>query len=142
MAITHIPDGYTMPGYIEEEPRLHSALRFTYRPCVMTEVSIIDDAVSKAGPARAEAIAAECCAGHIVEWDAVDGKGSALPLTAKSVERFQPALFALLYRIIRGSSPSDVDPDEKNESATYQVPEGLQAALTGTTVEAVAEKKT
>ena len=133
----YIPDGYTTDGFIAEQPRLHPAARFVYRPCVSVENGIIDDAIRKATAARGEMIAAECCAGHLVSWDVVDEAGAPLAVEAVKIVRLQPTLFSKLFGVIRGSRAGDIDPDNVDNRSAEGTSDELQAALAGKTVEEV-----
>ena len=123
----YIPDGYERSdGFIAASPvqksgeRLYDALSFTYRVATRQEV-IRHDAECRIALKNedndpecviaAERLACKFVAAKLKLWDLKDQDGKLVPCNADSLMRVNPALFAPLYRIIRGVQLSDPKPE-------------------------------
>lgn len=122
-------DGYTEDGYIAEQPRLHPALRFRYRPLLSTEraqaMRDMERALKSPNAKQSEIVSARLMAERILEWDLRNGQGEVVPVTEEFLLKVKPVLSNRLYAIvILGASPSDEDP-EAGEKKKPELPEGV-----------------
>lgn len=133
----YIDDGFTLDGRLNAVERLYPALKFKYRPILITNRSAIFSAIAKCGDdsTKAEAIAARAIKAQLVEWDLKNRKGELVPLEVASILRLQPTLNQRLFSVCMGSSAPDADPDEKPESLASN--EALERALAGMTPEQI-----
>jgi hypothetical protein len=106
-------DGYTLTRYIEGVPRLYGALRFTYRPVSsIRRAKFRDGAKSGEGEEASLRRVANATAVRVVEWNAVDIKGSPLPINAAGVLSLHPSLQVRLMNIVVYSiDGGDADPE-------------------------------
>ena len=109
----HIPenDGWTMPGYLAELPRVHSELRFTYRPTLVTERSKIIASMRGKESHVQDAELGKSLACYIKSWSIeVDGKPQ--PITAEFISRLKYQVWdRLIAIVIYSSGVSDRDPE-------------------------------
>jgi len=137
----YIHDGYTRRGYIAEVRLLHEALRFTYRPMLQQDRSVVMGAITQTKDLRkAESISAEIIKSQLAEWDLHDHESSAVPLEVPNILRIQPSLFDRLLRIVLGGDGGDEDPDAGGSEQAEDAGQQLAAALAGTTPEELTEK--
>jgi len=134
----YIHDGYTVNGYIEADERIHAEVRFTYRPVLAQDRSVIMRQIQMANdPRKEEAIAAAAIAGYVKSWDIRKPKepGSdelvSVPIKASEVLRLNVRLTNRLYRIVMGDSAPDEDPNDIAASGESDAEKELQAALNG-----------
>lgn len=128
--LNYIPDdGYTEPGYIDPQPLLHGALRFSFRPMITEERAKLLAAVENMSGDAYDRMAADMMAKKLVEWDLVDAKGEPVPISARIVLRLKPALFNTLYKIMLGFDATDRDPDWQDETADLKAAEQYASAL-------------
>ncbi len=110
----YIHDGYTMPGYVRGESRLHPSVRFTYRPLLTQDRAVVVRQISLArDPRQEERIAAQAIYGQLLDWDVVkvvDSSAQSVPLEVDELLRLQPRLFNRLLRIVLGDEACDEDP--------------------------------
>lgn len=117
-AVAYIHDGYQDHGYIADVPGLHAALRFTYRPAVLEEISAYNRGADRLKDHELNKHAAKWAAGRIQDWDLTDGKGGLVPVAAEMLLRLRsPRLFYRLVGILIGNEPSDPDPAWSAEKA-------------------------
>ncbi|HEX4147206.1 MAG TPA: hypothetical protein VHY91_27160 [Pirellulales bacterium] len=133
-------DGYTQSALIAAVPRLHGALRFTYRPALIEERSQLYDAAGRLNSHRFDCHVAQFLAEKIVDWDLVDARRQPVPLSAEALLRIQPELFIKLNRIILGTAASDVDPDWPAETRDRLLDEQAAAELAGRTIGEIREE--
>ena len=128
----YIHDGYTLTGFIKGRDRLYPDLRFTYRPVIIQNRSVIFNAISQANqagkPAEAEAIAAKACKSHLLSWDLTGKGGETLPTEADHVVQIPPELNNRLFRVLMGQDAPDLDTEESNGSGSGAA---LDLALSG-----------
>jgi hypothetical protein len=67
---------------------------------------------------KAQQIACKFVADRIVSWSLKDVGIHDVPVTADAVGRLQVYLFERLYKIIRGMSPNDLDPEWDKKQLT------------------------
>ncbi len=135
-----IPDDYNETAYIKETPGIHNAVRFTFRPMLSEERTVIFRKVDSISPEKIDALYVSAMARRIHEWSIKDAAGNPLPVTAENLRRLKPALFFRLWMIVAGMEPPDVDPEAKPAETLAQVDTELQAALEGKPVGMVAEE--
>lgn len=116
MPAAFIDDGYTCAGHLAEEPGLYEAVDVMYRPLTRREDAayqayVLNCGDGEKGVIAAEQRAAELVASHLVSWSIVDGKQRPVPITAANIGRLQPVLGGRLLSLIRGTRPSDKQPD-------------------------------
>jgi len=113
----HIPadDGWTMPGYLAEEPNVHGELRFTYRPTLVQERSkIIANLHGKKSHIQDQELA-KALAYYIRSWS-IKADGKPQPITAEFISRLKYQVWdRLLAIVIYGSGVSDTDPEWDTE---------------------------
>jgi len=136
----YIHDGQTRQGYIAEVPRLHPALRFTYRVMLGADRAVITDLIGKSDPKRGETLAAEAIAKYVLSWDLKNEKDESVPVEAKHVLRLHPALGGVLWSIVIGTRAPDALPDESDEESSRASEEAFRAALDGCSPEEHAAK--
>jgi hypothetical protein len=140
-ALGYIHDGYTMHGYITAVPRLHSSLRFTFRPILSQNRAVILRQIASANdPRREESLAAQAIKAQLIDWNLTNHRGEPVPLEASHLLRVQPQLFSRLFRIVMGDEPSDEDPSVSDSVRDRDVESDLAAALAGVTPEETDEK--
>lgn len=104
-------DGYTLSAFIDSKPRLHSALRFSYRPTTSLEKATIID--GKYGLNEVQTISgyARVLTQKITKWDATDRNGAALPITVDALlNKLHPELLSRLFSIVINSHDGgDID---------------------------------
>ena len=98
-----IDDGQELQGFIAAVPRLHPALRFSYRPTLYTERTKLMRRVN-ADEADMTAEIAHV-ANKLTSWNA--GREP----TKENIEHLPPSLTAKLINIVTGYTASDPDPD-------------------------------
>jgi len=131
---SYFHDGYTRPGYIQEQPTLHQSLRFSYRPALVEERSQL---LAATGSAKADAYdrqVAAFLATKLVSWELADESGNDVPVSASSLLRLQSELFLQLYHVVMGWSGSDIDPCWNDEACDEAAEDELESALSGKTV--------
>ncbi|MEQ8788877.1 MAG: hypothetical protein RIC55_21375 [Pirellulaceae bacterium] len=132
----YIHDGYTMHGYITAVPRLHPALRFTFRPVLSQNRAVIFRQIATADdPRREESLAAQAVKAQVIAWNLVNHHGGSVPLEVSHILRMQPQLFNRLFRIVMGDEAGDEDPSIADEVRNRDVEADLAAALAGETPE-------
>jgi len=136
----YFQDGYTQSGLIAAVPRLHGALRFTYRPALIEERSQLYDVAGRLNSHLFDCHVARFLAQKIVDWDLVDAERQPVPASAEALLRIQPELFIKLNRIVLGTAPSDVDPDWPPETRDRLLDEKAAAALAGRTIGEIREE--
>lgn len=126
-----IPDGYTEAGYIAPVPRLHSGIRFKFRPMLHEVKTALLVGMERKTPAQRSRIVSEAVAKHVTEWDVTDANGAAAPITLASVQHLRPALVDDLYNIVSGWKASDPDPDATDADAEREADAELTSLLEG-----------
>jgi len=105
-------DGWTSKGYIAAVPGHFPSLRFTYRPCVPAERSLVIDSFQGKSSEVQDRMTAEVLASRIKSWDAADPEGKPMPITKENIGRLLFPVFDRLSGIvIYGTQRSDVDPE-------------------------------
>lgn len=137
MTIVFIPDGYTMTDYIAEVPRLHGAIRFTYRQMVSMEVAVVADAMAKVSGKKSEQLCAAACSRQLISWD-ITHNGETIEITAANVNRLQRKAMSKLFAIISGAGPGDIDPDA-DDAKTDDADAEVQALLNDVDAETTPE---
>lgn len=121
MSFVFIPDGYEFSGYIAEEPGIHGALRFTYRPMADSDVTALNAELEKAtSRIEQQAARAKAIAERIKAWEVVDPSGKAVKPTAENLGRCPAVLFTKLASVVEGYRPNDKDPTGKTEPKSGQ----------------------
>jgi hypothetical protein len=108
----HVPnDGYTESAYIAEIKRLHTTVRFKFRPSLLQERSKLASENARLAPHLGPVNTAKFLAGKIVEWDVKDQKGEPLDISPEVLMRLKPALLERITAIVLGFDGGDEDPD-------------------------------
>lgn len=127
-----IPDGYTESAYIKSEDRVHGEFRFTYRPMLVEERTILyskamehlsDEAQLKK---RAAAVVA-----RIQSWSLLDAKGQAAPIKVETYLRLKAPLFWRVLNIVVGADAGDLDPEAEAADTLALIDQRIQAAVEG-----------
>lgn len=106
-AKTYIPDGYTIRAGIEPVERLHSGLRFEFRPMTPRQVSQYLTEKTGATASQDKAIQAKFIENHVSEWNLTSGDGKQLPVSKDAVlDHMNPAVSVELFEIIAGFNPA------------------------------------
>ncbi len=129
IAASYFHDGYTQSGFIAAVPRMHGALRFTYRPALVEERSQLSEVARQLKPHLYDRHAAAFTAQKIVSWSLVDAHEAAVPVSGESLLRLQPDLFIKLHKIVSGWIPSDIDPAWPPPSRDRALDDELAAAV-------------
>lgn len=122
-----IDDGYTRDdGYVAADPNAPNpwkAVSFTYRPATRMEnikldsevrIALINEDRDQSCAAKAEQLACEFVAKHLVSWDLLNSNGAPVPTNGQACARMVGELFGRIYRIIRGIEASDKRPDAES----------------------------
>jgi len=140
ITISFLHDGYTRPGYIQVQERLHGPLRFTFRPALVSERSQLAAAAIGMPAVAFDQHVAEFLAGKVLSWDLRDECQGNVKLSADNVLRLHPELFVKLYTIVVGSVASDLDPEWTEEQRDECLSEVAKAQASGRTVGEVREE--
>jgi hypothetical protein len=133
--LSYIPhDGYNERAYIAEEPRLHGALRFVYRPLRVVTRSRHLQAIRGLKDDAAELKSAEVFSQLVLEWDLQDKQGNLLDINPSTLAALKPMLFYKLGAILLGDRASDLDPQWEDEQAAAVAQLAATAAVDGTAV--------
>lgn len=127
-----IHDGYTRPGFIAPVAGLFPAVRFTFRPMLTQDRSVMTDRLSKVTPEVSDRISAEAVAARILEWDVKDSRGELVAINPANVLRLQPSALGRLFAIVTGTLPSDIDPEWSCAEQDAEADEQLRFAISGT----------
>ena len=141
IAANYFHDGYTQCGFVAAAPRVHGALRFTFRPALVEERSQLSDAARQLKSHLYDRHAAAFTAQKIVEWDLVDARGVAVPVSGEALLRLQPDLFVKLHKIVAGWLVSDIDPAWPWTRQERVLDDELEAAVAGRTIGDVREER-
>lgn len=109
-------DGLTHHGYIAAAPGLYPAMRFQYRPTLISERRALWTEQERRGDKDAPVM--ELLARKIQSWDVKDSKGvTANCKDAKVFAQLKPRLYDRLFAIVAGLEPGDPDPLRPEEPA-------------------------
>jgi hypothetical protein len=119
-----IEDGYTAPGYLQGEPKMFPALRFTYRPMTPAERAAwwaFEERQDKNPDAQAGADAkskekVRLLSTHVLTWEATGKNGQAVPVDATWLPRLHATLHDRLFNVVLGIAPPDDDPDKPGQA--------------------------
>ena len=137
----YIHDGYTKTAYIAPENGNYPAVRFEYRAMLTQDRSVVANRIEKTSDARkVDQITAATITSCISSWDIKKHDGEEVSLDTAEVLRIQPALFRKIFYILMSYSPTDVDPDLDPVEQADEADAELEAALAGTTPEALDAK--
>jgi hypothetical protein len=115
----HIPatagKPFTRRAYLKGTPKLHQAVRFSFRPSSLTERYEFEDKQASASVKIKVDQAAQVVSSHITGWDLKDAAGRLVPISPTSL--LNPAqvdtnLFLRLLNVVLGVELWDDDPDE------------------------------
>lgn len=127
-------DGYTREGYLDARERIHSPLRFSYRPLMATEVQEAEDTQKTLRGKAAMKFLAAILASHLVKWsecELVEGKpdpAKPRPITAENVGRLNYQLVADLKLVVFGYAAGDPLPGATDEQTSDFVASALAYA--------------
>lgn len=127
----YIHDGYTERGYIAAVPRLHPALKLTFRPFLQEERHRLLTENQKLHPSKSSLNTANVLAKKIQTWDLADENGEPIKVVADAIRRLKPALFERLIGVVMAIDPSDEDPDAMPEDLSAGLADELAALDTG-----------
>lgn len=111
-------DGQTQHGYIAAAPGLYPAVRFQYRPLLISDRRALWTEQERRGDQDTPVM--EALVKKVVSWDVKDGKG--VTLNAKdpaTYQRLKPKLFDRLFMIVLGNQASDPDPQAPDEPKKF-----------------------
>ena len=129
----YISDGYCLDGYVKGSEkndagqRLWDDLEFNYRPAARLEnvkhdaevtISLRDEYKNPECAVKAEKLACDFVAKHVVSWNLKDSNGLDVACNSESCGRINAGLFQRLYSIIRGTQLSDVKPGKEKTPAS------------------------
>lgn len=110
-----IDDDYEREGYISRRPGLHPAVKFSFRPMLMTERSRMLTEQNRAKtPEESETLAAKEIARRIKWWDIENRNGKEVGITPENVIRLQPRVFVSMFSQVIGSEGPDPTPELDN----------------------------
>src|ERR1700722_6528479 len=113
-----ITDGYTLSGYVKEEPGLYPAVRFKYRPTTKMECVALFANWKDLSPDDQAKRTVKALAKHLVSWDVKDCNGKLANCKNSDVIGTLPwQLFDRIGDIVTQSAKSDPDPDEDKKEA-------------------------
>lgn len=105
-----IDDGFTLDGYLKEQPEMYAEMRFAYRPLTQSERSVFFDGWDQMPVESANERAHETMAKHISKWDLKTTKGAPVPCRQQSFPKLCPALYDRLFAILFQRGVCDPDP--------------------------------
>lgn len=130
--LAYIPDGYTESGYIRAERGIHPALRFTFRPMLGADKTVIMDLVLDPKKKRdQDRIMAAALKERLVDWDLHDAAGKSVPISTDVIGRLKPRLFTKLFMVVSGSEAGDHDPDQDEDAREASDEDFFEAAIAG-----------
>ena len=137
----YIHDGYTKTAYIGAMEGIHPSLRFKYRAMLSQDRAVIMSHLSNYNdPRREQSLSAATISQYVVSWDMTKQDGSAVDLGADEVLRVNPTLSSRVWAILLGADAPDADPDATEVEDASDAEAELEAALKGTTPEALDAK--
>ncbi len=107
-----IDDGMTREGFVPASPRLHGALRFTYRPALPETRFIFLKAPDDGGKAYTDRVVT-LLEKHLVEWSAKKGE-QPVPILGNNLRRLHPGILTRVLDQVLGYAPAEQEDDEKN----------------------------
>jgi hypothetical protein len=130
-----IPDGYTESVYFESVEKLYGAIRFTYRPILITTLARINREMNEAGDddAKRQYIAAKWMTQRLVSWDLKKPNGEAVDMrNIEDVLKVRPALFTRLWNCIGlGIDGGDIDPKWRAQELHERAQREMAVTMSG-----------
>lgn len=120
-----IDDGYTEQGLIVAAEGLYPAVRFLFRPMLVTELAQYSTRVSQATDEAVRREVARWLSLKLVEWDVRDGQDREVPIRPVGLDplanllRLKPPLFVKLWKIICCDLPSDHEVLEDSSAGSH-----------------------
>lgn len=109
-------DQFTEQGFVKAFPQaFDSNVRFRFRPLSVVDVGHLNDLSGRMDQPAFDAKCASMMESQIVEWDVAHSDGTKADITAENILRLKPVLFNILYGIVSGQRPSDLDPEWSQE---------------------------
>ena len=146
MKTSYIHDGYTVPGFVEGMPGVYADARFTFRPALAADRTVIRDKIVAAPAREGETVISKTIASRVVEWDLLKpaALGSdervSVALTLEDVDHVPPTLRNEIFNRLMGDVSPGEAPDADSVRRGEQVDAELEAAMSGSTVEEVTAK--
>lgn len=126
-----IDDGYTRAGYIAGVPYSTPAVRFRYRPPLITPLSIIRDEIRKSKPESQVAIQAKTICKYVESWDVKDAQGEIVKLDIESIKRVDPFIFSAVAGVVLGFQFTEVDPEWARSEAETESSRAIDSIFGG-----------
>jgi hypothetical protein len=136
-----INDGYNETAVIHEVPRLYPAVKFAFRPMLISQRQDYFKGAEKLTGLPLRRFVAGYLVAHLVSWDVQDAKGQPVPITVDNVLRLKEKLFTRLFGIVNTDEASDETPDETPAEKDQDALDAIKAAETGRTLQDVREKR-
>lgn len=131
-------DGYTLQGFVDAEPGMAEAVRFSYRPISAEKqasynalLTSLKDTTNNPAVFRKRA---EILKERLVSWDAKDNGGQLLPLTVASIRSLSPELFWRVFGIVYGTMATDIDPNWADDQQDEECKLATEADASNTEV--------
>jgi hypothetical protein len=106
---TYLSDGYSEKAFLRGVPKLHGALRFTFRPVLAENRADFVERNGRLDAREQTRKAAELIKGQLVEWDLRTPKGEVVPVSTDAILRLHPRLLDRLLWVVTGVEPWDDD---------------------------------
>lgn len=137
-----IPDGYTESGFIQAVAGLHGEFRFSFRPMLIEERSVIlSERMTRLPEEQQDLKTAKAMQARLVTWSLRDAQGACVPIELGEIRRLKPALFRRLFLIVAGLEPSDPTPESPSVERLIANSLALDAALAGVPIGELSEER-
>lgn len=114
-----IADGYTERGYVAEHLNMHQAVRFDFRPMLISERMAFGRETEKLRGIETRTVMARWLVRKLKSWDLRDGKGELVPIKEDTLLRLKAKLFERLFSVVSVEEASDFDPDRAEQAKTF-----------------------
>lgn len=130
---SYIPDGYTLKGFIAQQPGLHGALNFTYRPMLQKDRVLVIEKIRTCPIEKSEDEVARVVAARVKTWDLTHPEtGAAIEISSDAALHLQSTLLTRLWNILIGDKPTDINPDWAPQERKAVSDDAYELALKGT----------
>lgn len=123
-----IHDGFTEKGTINEVPRLHGPLTFSWRPMTCEQRAEYAEAAGRCSGGKWKRLQAEVMSRQVVSWDLRIDDGP-VSISPANLLRLKPRLFDRMFLIVLGDDTPDSGPDDAPAEEISQEAKDLLEAL-------------
>lgn len=112
-------DGYTLDAYISALPKVHNAVRISFRPTYVTDRALLVEANRKLDEKKFAVHLSDWAAKHLVSWsiqEKVGGQLVPMPITTENILKLKPQLWSRLTTIVCWGDGGDQDPEATEDT--------------------------